>query len=94
MMPAADLSAVLRFSHHHRPGIVFGARGVNDHDEKATSHDDLHALLTSQGDAVRPVIHQHLIREPVTPECFRACRLSPFIAFNFFATPTIGAAQG
>ena len=37
---------------------------------------------------------QHFGREAVSLDAFRACRLYPFTAFNFFATPTMGATQG
>ncbi len=78
----------------HRPAILFEAGAVEDSDVNATSYDDLHAFLTSLGYAIRPVFHQHFGREPVTLDAFRACRLYPFTAFNFFAMPTLGTAQG
>lgn len=83
--------AVLR---RHRPVILFEAGAVQDHDVNAESYDDLHAFLTSLGYAIRPVFHQHFGREAVTLDAFRACRLYPFTAFNFFATPTMGAIKG
>ena len=52
------------------------------------------AALRALGYASRPVFHQHFGREPVTLDAFRAFRafrLYPFTAFNFFATPTMGA---
>ena len=75
----------------HRPVILFEAGAVQDSDVNAASYDDLHAYLTALGYAIRPVFHQHLGREAVTLDAFRACRLYPFTAFNFFATPTMGA---
>ncbi len=76
--------------HRHRPAILFEAGAVQDSDINASSYDDLHTFLTSLGYAIRPVFHQHFGREPVTLDAFRACRLYPFTAFNFFATPTMG----
>jgi FkbM family methyltransferase len=73
--------------HRHRPAILFEAGAVEDSDVNATSYDDLHTFLTAMGYAIRPVFHQHFGREPVTLDAFRACRLYPFTAFNFFATP-------
>ena len=76
--------------HRHRPHILFEAGAVQDSDVNAASYDDLHAFLTALGYAIRPVFHEHFGREPVSLDAFRACRLYPFTAFNFFATPTMG----
>jgi FkbM family methyltransferase len=78
----------------HRPHILFEAGAVEDRDVNADSYDALYSFLTGLGYAIRPVFHQHYGREPVTLDAFNACRLYPFTAFNFFATPTLGAAQG
>ncbi|MGQ0564715.1 MAG: FkbM family methyltransferase [Gemmobacter sp.] len=77
----------------HRPVILFEAGAVEDRDVNADSYDDLHTYLTDMGYAIRPVFHQHFGREPVSLDAFRACRLYPFTAFNFFAVPTMGAGQ-
>lgn len=74
----------------HHPTILFEAGAVKDSDLNAAAYDDLYAFLTNLGYAIRPVFHQHFGREPVTLDAFRACRLYPFTAFNFFATPNAG----
>lgn len=70
----------------HMPAILFEAGAVQDRDVNAASYDDLYAFLTGMGYAIRPVFHQHFGREPASLNAFRACRLYPFTAFNFFAT--------
>ena len=74
----------------HLPVILFEAGAVQDRDVNAASYDDLYGFLTAMGYAIRPVFHQHFGREAVTLDAFRACRLYPFTAFNFFATPQNG----